>query len=125
MNTDTSHLRAHSATLAALLGSASCVAWAATGVAQAQTKVQAKASTMPAEQVLVTGSLIRGTAAVGVPVTNFSTQDFLETGQLKLADTLKAIPALQIYQEESPTFGGGTLSFELNVEIHGLGTGSG
>src|SRR5579871_3054822 len=32
------------------------------------------------EQVLVTGSLIHGTAAVGVPVTNLGVQDFTETG---------------------------------------------
>ncbi|HEX5281170.1 MAG TPA: TonB-dependent receptor [Micropepsaceae bacterium] len=106
----------------ALLGSASLIALNSTGTALAQNQVAVAA---PPEQVLVTGSLIRGEAPVGVPVTNLSQQEFLETGQLKLADTLKSVPALQIYAEESPTFGGGTLSFELNVQIHGLGTGSG
>src|SRR5579872_1402505 len=108
--------------LSALLGSASIIALSPIGTAVAQNQVAAAA---PPEQVLVTGSLIRGEASVGVPVTNLTQQEFLETGQLKLADTLKSVPSLQIYAEESPTFGGGTLSFELNVQIHGLGTGSG
>jgi len=120
MNTGKLRLPAHGTTVAALLGTASFFALAASA---AQAQVQAALT--PPEQVLVTGSLIRGEAAVGVPVTNFGTQDVLETGQLKLADSLKSVPALQIFAEESPTFGGGTLSFELNVQIHGLGTGSG
>jgi Ca-activated chloride channel homolog len=41
------------------------------------------------EQVLVTGSLIRGTAAVGVPVVNLSPQDFARTGALTTADLSK------------------------------------
>src|ERR1700692_319097 len=122
MNTGTARLAARPIALSALLGSASLVALTASGVAQAQNQVAA--ATAP-EQVLVTGSLIRGEAPVGVPVTNLSQQDFIETGQLKLADTLKSLPSLLVYAEESPTFGGGTLSFELNVQIHGLGTGSG
>src|SRR4051794_27495383 len=58
-------------TLATLLGSASLLAITA-GNAQAQQVAQAQtAQATPAEvpeQVLVTGSLIRGAAAVGVPV---------------------------------------------------------
>jgi len=38
---------------------------------------------------------------------------------------LKSVPALDIDVEASPTYGGGTLSFEQNVQIHSLGTGSG
>src|SRR6185437_7746286 len=111
MNFGTAHTRAHRIRLAALLGGASLVTLATAGAAFAQAQV---AATAPPEQVLVTGSLIRGEAPVGVPVTNLSQQEFIETGQLKLADTLKSVPSLQIYAEESPTFGGGTLSFELN-----------
>ncbi len=102
---------------------------AASGTAvQAQTQMQAQAqapATAP-EQVLVTGSLIRGTPAVGVPVSALTPQEFVETGQLfPSTDILKTIPALRIDAEASPTYGGGTLSFEQNVQIHGLGTGSG
>src|SRR5579883_2305452 len=122
MDFATTRVRAHRIRFAALLGGASLGAIAIHDPALGQAQV---ATSSAPEEVLVTGSLIRGAAAVGVPVTNLSPQEFIETGQLKLADTLKSVPALQIYAEESPTYGGGTLSFELNVQIHGLGTGSG
>src|SRR5438270_2845312 len=130
MNSKTSRLRALDAIyLAALLGTASFVALAAGGAAQAQVpaqpQTQAQASATPPEQVLITGSLIRGTVAVGVPVSALTPQEFVETGQLSVTDILKSIPALRIDAEASPTYGGGTLSFEQNVQIHGLGTGSG
>src|SRR5712672_3470349 len=130
MNPKISRLRARSGIyLAALLGTASFAALAAGGAAQAQTpaqpQAQAQASAMPPEQVLITGSLIRGTVAVGVPVSEVTPLEFVETGKLSLTEILKTIPALKIDAEASPTYGGGTLSFEQNVQIHGLGTGSG
>ena len=126
MNSTSRRLRAHGATyLAVLLGTASFAAIAAGGAASAQTQMQAQASQTPPEQVLVTGSLIRGTVAVGVPVSALTPQEFIETGQLSVTDILKSVPALRIDAEASPTYGGGTLSFEQNVQIHGLGTGSG
>ena len=59
-----------------------------------------------------------------MPVTDFAAE-FVETGALTITDILKSVPALRIDAEASPTYGGGTLSFEQNVQIHGLGTGSG
>src|SRR5262249_34373432 len=44
------------------------------------------------ENVLVTGSLTRGTNAVGVPVTNLSPMDFAKTGALTTADLFRAPP---------------------------------
>jgi iron complex outermembrane receptor protein len=109
-----------------LFGTASFVAIAATGAAYAQSQMPPQAAQMlPPEQVLITGSLIQGAAAVGVPVSDLRPADFVETGQLTVTDILKTIPALRIDAEASPTYGGGTLSFEQNVQIHGLGTGSG
>jgi len=130
MNSKTSRSRARSTIyLTALLGTASFIVMAVGGAAQAQTQTQtlaqAQASATPPEQVLVTGSLIRGTAAVGVPVSALTPQEFVETGKLSVTEILKTIPALRIDAEASPTYGGGTLSFEQNVQIHGLGTGSG
>ncbi len=84
----------------------------------------AQADEIP-ETVLITGSLISGAASVGVPVSNLVPQDFAETGQLAINDILKSVPALDIDAEASPTYGGGTLSFLQNVQIHSLGTGSG
>jgi iron complex outermembrane receptor protein len=107
------------------------MAIAASGAAYAQNQAQAQATQQAQqqmqvpEQVLITGSLISGAAAVGVPVTALRAQDALETGQLSLNDILKSVPALDIDAQASPTYGGGTLSFEQNVQIHSLGTGSG
>jgi hypothetical protein len=42
------------------------------------------------DTVLITGSLIRGTTAVGVPVTNLSPQDFAQTGATDLFRTFAA-----------------------------------
>ncbi|HEY4264321.1 MAG TPA: TonB-dependent receptor [Micropepsaceae bacterium] len=128
-------LRSHTCNavrLAALLGSASFMAMAATEAAWAQGQAtppqnqtaQALAA-MPPEQVLVTGSLIQGAAAVGVPVSDLRPTDFVETGKLSITEVLKSVPSLRIDAEASPTYGGGTLSFLQNVQIHGLGTGSG
>ena len=48
------------------------------------------------EQVLITGSLIRGTAAVGVPVTNLSPQDFRTTGALTTSDLFRTVPQFNV-----------------------------
>jgi len=77
------------------------------------------------ETVLITGSLISGAVSVGVPVNSLRTLDFVETGRLSLTDVLKSIPSLDIDTQSSPTYGGGTLAFLQNVQIHSLGTGSG
>src|SRR5579871_2031965 len=118
------HSRARALHSALLLGTASFMAIAVTGAAYAQGNAMT-AQNEPPEQVLITGSLIQGAAAVGVPVTDLRAADFVETGQLTITDILKSVPALHIDAEASPTYGGGTLSFEQNVQIHGLGTGSG
>jgi len=128
MNSGNRRLRAQSACFSALLGGASLVALIAGGAAQAQPVAQNApmvAQAQPPEQVLITGSLIGGTPAVGVPVTGLTARDFVETGSLSISDILKTVPALHIDAQASPTYGGGTLSFEQNVQIHGLGTGSG
>ncbi len=72
--------------LATLMGSASLLTMTSALAVQAQQVVQAQmAQAGPQEvpeQVLVTGSLIHGTAAVGVPVTNLGPKDFAQTGAL-------------------------------------------
>jgi outer membrane receptor protein involved in Fe transport len=126
MHSTTSRSRARSAIhFAALLSTASFVAMAASGAAHAQGQAQAQTSQMVPEQVLITGSLISGAVAVGVPVSDLRPADFVETGKLSITEILKSVPALRIDAEASPTYGGGTLSFLQNVQIHGLGTGSG
>jgi outer membrane receptor protein involved in Fe transport len=109
--------------LANLFCSASIVAMAAGSAAWAG-EVVAQADEIP-ETVLITGSLIQGTVSVGVPVSSLRTLDFVETGQLSLTGILQTIPSLDIDAQASPTYGGGTLSFLQNVQIHSLGTGNG
>jgi hypothetical protein len=121
MNFTVSRSRAR---LAALLGTASLGAMFASSAAFAQGAMMVAQDEIP-ETVLITGSLIAGTVPIGVPVTNLTPRDLAETGQLSLADILKSVPALDIDAQASPTYGGGTLSFEQNVQIHSLGTGSG
>src|SRR6266478_3891973 len=86
--------------LASLMGTASLLALAGSGAAQAQQVAQAQtaqaASAEVPEQVLVTGSLIRGTAAVGVPVTKLSPQDYAQTGALTTSDLFRTVPAANV-----------------------------
>src|SRR4030095_3757564 len=115
------HRRA-SIRLAQLFCSASVAAMAAGGSAWAGEVV---AQEEIPETVLITGSLIQGAVSVGVPVSSLRTLDFVETGQLSLTDVLKSVPSLDIDAQPSPTYGGGTLAFIQNVQIHSLGTGNG
>src|ERR1700681_2833212 len=83
---------------ATLMGSASFLTLTSVTAAQAQQVAQAQmaqAQEVP-EQVLITGSLIHGTAAVGVPVTNLGARDFTETGAVTTADLFRSVPAADV-----------------------------
>lgn len=110
----------YAAKLSSLFGSASLFAIAAGMPAFGQAQTAATAPQIP-EQVIVTGSLIHGTPAVGVPVTTLSTQDFKVTGALTTADLLKTLPAVVVQASASSTFNGGYITGTQDVEIHGLG----
>jgi len=110
--------------LASLLGSASLLAmWGAPGtqaqeVAQAQT-AQANPMEVP-EQVLVTGSLIRGTVAVGVPVTNLSPQDYAQTGSLTTADLFRTVPSALVTPGAVGTQANNNIGKQVRVNIRNL-----
>jgi len=109
--------------LTTLLGTASFLtlvnaAAQAQEVAQAQT-AQANQEVVP-EQVLVTGSLIHGTAAVGVPVTNLSTQDFAQTGALTTSDLFRDIPAANVTPGAVGTQANANIGKQTRVNIRGL-----
>ena len=72
------------------------------------------------EQVLITGSLIRGTAAVGVPVTNLSTQDFTQTGAITIGDLFRTVPTAIVEAGPGATNSGGHQERETRVNIRGL-----
>ena len=109
---------------AALMGSASLltltniIAANAQQVAQAQ-MAQATPEAVP-EQVLVTGSLIHGTAAVGVPVTNLGVQDFTETGAITIGDLFRTVPEANVAPGPSAVNSGGHQERETRVNIRGL-----
>src|SRR5258705_7514794 len=113
--------------ISALLGTASFLTLAtsldvqAQQVAQAQT-AQAAPMEVP-EQVLITGSLIHGTAAVGVPVTNLSPQDFAQTGALTTADLFRTVPAANVSPGPAATQSGAHIERATRVNLRGLDTG--
>src|SRR6478672_908285 len=86
--------------LTTLLSTASFLTLASSVGAYAQPAAQMQigqaASSEVPEQVLVTGSLIRGTVAVGVPVTNLSPQDFAQTGAITASELFRTIPQFNV-----------------------------
>src|SRR5579872_892098 len=115
--------------IASLLGSASLLAMLGAGGSQAQQLAPAQtaqAGTMEVpEQVLVTGSLIRGTAAVGVPVTNVGPQDFVQTGALTTAELFRTVPAAVVSPGPVGTNNGGNAGRETEVSLRGLDSSGG
>jgi len=107
--------------LTALLQTASVLTLAAATDAQAG-EVVAQAEEIP-ETVLITGSLIRGTAAVGVPVINLAPQDFAMTGSLTAADLFRSIPQFNVLP--GPTaLASANVERGIKVNLRQLDTGS-
>src|ERR1700680_4005400 len=108
--------------LATLMGSASLLTLTNVLAAQAQQVAQAQMANpqeVP-EQVLITGSLIHGTAAVGVPVTNLNVQDYRQTGAQTTGDLFRTIPVANVSPGAVATNSGGHLEREARVNIRGL-----
>ena len=107
--------------LTALLQTASVLTLAAATDAQAG-EVVAQAEEIP-ETVLITGSLIRGTAAVGVPVINLAPQDFAMTGSLTAADLFRSVPQFNVLP--GPTaLASANVERGIKVNLRQLDTGS-
>ena len=120
MNTNSSRpLSRRNAPLATLFCTTSFAALAAVTAAHAQT--QAPSNTAPVEEVLVTGSLISGTQAVGVPVTSLGAGDFQSSGAITIADLLKDVPALYIQPSNAQAVQGGNQDRIATLDIHKLG----
>src|SRR6185503_9866578 len=107
--------------LTALLGTASFLTIAQTEGAFAG-EVVAQAEEIP-ETVLITGSLIRGTAAVGVPVVNLSPQDFAMTGTLTASDLFRTIPQFNVNPGPVAT-AAANVERGIRVNLRQLDTGS-
>jgi iron complex outermembrane receptor protein len=107
------------------MGSASFLTLTSIAAVHAQQQMaQAQmAQTAPAaipEQVLITGSLIHGTAAVGVPVTNLGAQDFTETGNVSIGDLFRTVPLANVSPGPAAVNSGGHQEREIRVNIRGL-----
>jgi outer membrane receptor protein involved in Fe transport len=109
-------------TITALLGSASMLAVAGAIPAVAQGQMVAQADEIP-ETVLITGSLIRGTAAVGVPVIGLTPQDFAMTGTLTASDLFRNIPQFNVAPGPVATQGAAE-ERGVRVNLRQLDTGS-
>ena len=110
------HMRAFGAKrCVALLGTASVLTMA--GVTAAKAQQTAAASV---EQVLVTGSLIRGAAAVGVPVKALSEADFKESGAVTIADMFKSVPSVVIVPTQNSASGHSSSERGQAMSIHNL-----
>jgi outer membrane receptor protein involved in Fe transport len=110
--------------LAALLGTGSFLALASMA-AHAADAVAPAAAAAPVEEVLITGSLIQGAAAVGVPVTVLGQEDFERTGAITVADMLKQVPGISVDLNVSVnTTSGGNRQRLQNTTIHGLSSGT-
>ena len=104
-----------------LLGTASLLTMAqAEGILGAE--MVAQIDEIP-ETVLITGSLIRGTAAVGVPVINLSPQDFAMTGALTTSDLFRTIPQFNVAPGPVATQGANE-ERGVRVNLRQLDTGS-
>ena len=105
---------------ATLMGTASLLTLGSALSAQAQMMTAQAAPEAVPEQVLVTGSLIHGTAAVGVPVTNLGTQDFTQTGAVTIGDLFRTVPQANVAPGPSAVNSGGHQERETRVNIRGL-----
>src|SRR5438105_14866821 len=109
--------------LSALMGAASILTLTTALGAHAQQVAQAQmaqAAPQVPEQVLITGSLIHGTAAVGVPVTNLGTQDFTQTGNVTIGDLFRTVPAANVAPGPASVNSGGQQERLTRVNIRGL-----
>jgi iron complex outermembrane receptor protein len=117
MNRQSARTGARQAQLAALLATASLLtlsagAWGADQVA-------------PVEEVLITGSLIRGAPAVGVPVTAIGAADFAESGAVTTSELMRNIPSIEVQTTTASVHGGGRVDYSQNVAIHGFASPTG
>jgi len=84
---------------------------------------QANTQEVP-EQVLVTGSLIRGNRGGGCSRHQFEPAGFAQTGALTTADLFRTIPAANVSPGPVATQSGANLERATRVNLRGLDTGN-
>jgi iron complex outermembrane receptor protein len=109
----------------ALLGTASAFALAAlSSSALAAAAAAPTAAAAPVEEVLITGSLIRGAEAVGVPVSAVGSEEFRTTGALTISDVLRSVPSVQVEASTSIANAGGQINRSIAIDVHTLNSTS-
>ena len=76
-------------------------------------------------EILITGSLISGATAVGVPVTQLGQESILETGAVTVSEVLRQVQEVQVLTSQTNTGSGGNAQRMQQVAIRGIGTGAG
>jgi iron complex outermembrane receptor protein len=109
-----------------LFGTASVLVMSTLLPAQAQpgapvTQVAQVIPAAPVEEVLITGSLIHGAEAIGVPVTALGADDFRETGAVSISDLLRTTPDVEVVPSGAHIAAGASLTHSARVNVHGLG----
>ncbi len=103
-----------------LLTIAGAAAFVETGSASAQDAAQPDANSK-VDEVIVTGSLIRGTKAVGGTVTSVTAEDFPRVGSNSVTDILRFNPALNIIPSLAIQAANQNFVHLAGVQIHQLG----
>jgi iron complex outermembrane receptor protein len=98
-------------------------AQAARAQPMAQAQIAQAAPEEAPEQVLVTGSLIHGATAVGVPVTNLGVRDFTESGALTTSELFKSVPAADVSPGPIATQSGANIGRSNRINLRELDTG--
>jgi iron complex outermembrane receptor protein len=91
-------------------------------LAQAASPAPATAPALQLQQVVVTGSLIAGTPAIGAPLQTLTTQDFLNAGALNISEAMKNIPSVETFSSLDAEGLHNDLSGVSPINIHGLGS---
>lgn len=99
---------------ATLLGTASLATFGTAAMA-------AEPANVAAEEVLITGSLIRGAPAVGVPVTQLGGEEFAEQAAVTVSDLFRKVPALSVIASTAHGAAGSNLTHAQRVNIHNQG----
>ena len=72
------------------------------------------------QEIVVTGSHIRGVQAVGQPVTTLSDKEFKQTGAVTIGDLLETVPQITMIADFNVINGGGYVARDQNINIRNL-----
>ena len=77
------------------------------------------------QEVIVTGSSIRGAAPVGSAVETVTRADIIATGATNTTELLRSVPEIGSFNSTGPNIGANQANFVDQPAIHGIGVGNG